>query len=127
MRTPIAHKLNDLILNGLKDLNGTVWKINPYFSSNWKFMVIILGFNAPNSRYFCPWCLCTKEDIGNRQKVCIIEKTYIKSSQLFFNNNSTVKPPPGHTKPPLLQIIPLDHYILDKLYIILEYEISYRI
>lgn len=54
MITPIAHELNDLVLNGLKDLNGTVWKINPYFSSDWKFMAIVLGFNAPNSKYFCP-------------------------------------------------------------------------
>ncbi|CAB4415544.1 unnamed protein product [Rhizophagus irregularis] len=44
MITPIAYELNDLVLNGLKDLNGTVWKINPYFSSDWKFMAIILGF-----------------------------------------------------------------------------------
>ncbi|CAB4415543.1 unnamed protein product [Rhizophagus irregularis] len=38
----------------------------------------------------------------------------------FFNNNSTVKPPPGHTKPPLLQIIPLDHYVPDELHIMLR-------
>ncbi|PKK75694.1 hypothetical protein RhiirC2_773302, partial [Rhizophagus irregularis] len=120
MITPIAHELNDLVLNGLKDLNGTVWKINPYFSSDWKFMAIVLGFNAPNSKYFCPWCLCTKEDIGNRQKVCIIEKNMHQLKPAFFNNNSTVKPPPGHTKPPLLQIIPLDHYVPDELHIMLR-------
>ncbi|EXX73918.1 hypothetical protein GLOIN_2v1764234 [Rhizophagus irregularis DAOM 181602=DAOM 197198] len=38
----------------------------------------------------------------------------------FFNNNSTVKLPPGHTKPPLLQIISLDHYVPDELHIMLR-------
>lgn len=33
MIIPIAYELNDLVLSRLKDLNDTVWKINPYFSS----------------------------------------------------------------------------------------------
>ncbi|GET50379.1 hypothetical protein GLOIN_2v1778530 [Rhizophagus irregularis DAOM 181602=DAOM 197198] len=51
---PISNKLNDLVLNGLRDSNGTIWTINPYFSSDWKFMAIVLGFNASNSKHFCP-------------------------------------------------------------------------
>ncbi|RIA91749.1 hypothetical protein C1645_821572 [Glomus cerebriforme] len=32
----------------------------------------------------------------------------------------TVKSPPGHTKPSLLQIIPLDYYVPDELHIMLR-------
>ena len=120
MIAPIASELDDLILNGLRDSNGTIWTINPYFSSDWKFMAIVLGFNAPNSKHFCPWCLCTKENIGNKHKVCIIEKNMDQIKPAFFDNNSSVKPPPGHIKPPLLQMIPLNHYVPDELHIMLR-------
>ncbi|RHZ88086.1 hypothetical protein Glove_26g124 [Diversispora epigaea] len=48
-------ELNSLVLNSLIDSNGTKWKIEPYFSSDWKFLAIILGFNAANANFFCPW------------------------------------------------------------------------
>ncbi|PKC52847.1 hypothetical protein RhiirA1_404360, partial [Rhizophagus irregularis] len=111
MIEPISNELNDLVLNGLRDSNGTIWTINPYFSSDWKFMAIVLGFNAPNSKHFCPWCLCTKENIGNKHKVCVIEKTM---------DQIKLKPPPGHVKSPLLQMIPLSHYVPDELHIMLR-------
>jgi len=109
---PMVSELNDLVLNGLEDLDGRLWTIKPYFSSDWKFMAIILGFNAPNSKYFCPWCLCTKENIGNKHKVCVIEKN--------MNQLISVNPPPGHVKTPLLQMIPLDHYVPDELHVMLR-------
>jgi hypothetical protein len=116
----MVDELNDLVINGLKDSTGKIWKIKPYFSSDWKFLAIILGFNASNANYFCPWCLCTKKGIGNKNKVCIIEKNMNQLDPVFFNHNSSVKPPPGHFKPPLLKIIPLDHYIADELHIMLR-------
>ena len=120
MIAPVASELNDLVLNGLKDLNGKIWTIKPYFSSDWKFMAIVLGFNAPTSKYFCPWCLCTKENIGNKHKVCTIEKNIDQIKSAFLDNNSLVKPPPGHIKPPLLHMIPLNHYVPDELHVMLR-------
>ena len=120
MVAPEANGLNNLVLNGFKDLNGKIWTIKPYFSSDWKFMAIVLGFNAPTSKYFCPWCLCTKENIGNKHKVCTIEKNMDQIKSAFFDNNSSVKPPPGHIKPPLLHMIPLNHYVLDELHVMLR-------
>ena len=38
----------------------------------------------------------------------------------FFNSHSSTKPPPGHIKPPLLQMIPLNHYIPDELHVMLR-------
>ncbi|RGB43362.1 hypothetical protein C1646_749935 [Rhizophagus diaphanus] len=83
MIEPISNELNDLVLNGLRDSNGTIWAINPYFSSDWKFMAI----------------------------VCVIEKTM---------DQIKLKPPPGHIKSPLLQMIPLSHYVPDELHIMLR-------
>ena len=117
---PMISELNDLVLNGLRDLTGTVWTVKPYFSSDWKFLSIILGFNASNANYFCPWCLCTKKDIGNKHKTYIIEKKMYQIKPAFFDSHSSIKPPPGHIKPPLLQMIPLNHYIPDELHIMLR-------
>ncbi|GBB95971.1 hypothetical protein RclHR1_26510002 [Rhizophagus clarus] len=118
--TPMINELNDLVINGLKDSTGKIWKIKPYFSSDWKFLSIILGFNASNANYFCLWCLCTKKDIGNKNKVYTIEKNMNQLDPAFFNHHSSEKPPPGHIKPPLLKIIPLDYYIADELHIMLR-------
>ena len=109
---PMISELHNLVVNGLIDSNGQRWKIEPYFSSDWKFMAIILGFNAANANYFCPWCMCTKKDIGNKDKIYKIEKNM---DQIQSSN-----PPPGHLKAPLLPMIPLDHYVPDELHIMLR-------
>ncbi|RGB30908.1 hypothetical protein C1646_764721 [Rhizophagus diaphanus] len=46
---PMISKLHNLMINKLTDFSGVNWKIEPYFSSNWKFLAIILGFNASNA------------------------------------------------------------------------------
>ncbi|RGB29583.1 hypothetical protein C1646_672335 [Rhizophagus diaphanus] len=74
-------------------------------------MAIILGFNTSNSKHFCPWCLCTKENIGNKHKVCVIEKTM---------DQIKLKPPLRHIKSSLLPMIPLSYYVSDELHIILR-------
>ncbi|GBB96803.1 hypothetical protein RclHR1_28380002 [Rhizophagus clarus] len=118
--TPMINKLNDLVINGLKDSTGKIWKIKLYFSSDWKFLSIILSFNASNVNYFCPWYLYTKKNIGNKNKVYTIEKNMNQLNPAFFNHHSSEKPPLGHIKPPLLKIIPLDYYIADELHIMLR-------
>src|SRR5688572_24068937 len=35
-------------------INNILWSFELFFSSDWKFLVICLGFNAANSNYFCP-------------------------------------------------------------------------
>ncbi|CAB4426977.1 unnamed protein product [Rhizophagus irregularis] len=54
-------ELRKLKEEGLEDNYGVKWKINHYFSSDWKFLVIYLGMNAANNKYFCPWCEASKE------------------------------------------------------------------
>ncbi|RIB29089.1 hypothetical protein C2G38_2156340 [Gigaspora rosea] len=105
-------ELNNLMTNRLVDSNGIKWSIELCFSSNWKFMAIILGINAPNSNYFCPWCLCTKKDIGNKDNVYKIEK-----SMNSLNSDSL---PPGHVKTPFLPMISLDRYVPNELHIMLR-------
>lgn len=118
---PMISELHNLVINGLTDSSGVNWKIEPYFSSDWKFLAIILGFNASNANYFCPWCLCMKKDIGNKDKTYKIEKNM---EQLKADNNNhtsrTSTLPPGHLKAPLLPMIPLDHYVPDELHIMLR-------
>ncbi|RIB08006.1 hypothetical protein C2G38_2212765 [Gigaspora rosea] len=109
---PLIIELDNLMTNGLVDSNGIKWRVEFFFSSDWKFMVIILGFNAPNSKNFCPWCRCTKKDIGNKDNLYKIEK-----SMDALKSNS---PPPGHCKTPLLSMISLNRYVPDKLHIMLR-------
>ncbi|PKY30610.1 hypothetical protein RhiirB3_447780 [Rhizophagus irregularis] len=69
--------------------------------------------NVVNSNYFCPWCEIAKNQRGDRQTEWIISK---KMSIL----NENPKAYPGHHSPPLFNMIPLDHYVPDKLHIMLR-------
>ncbi|CAG8798139.1 21166_t:CDS:2, partial [Cetraspora pellucida] len=101
-------ELHNLITNGL-DSNGIKWKIKLYFSSDWKFMAIMLGFNAPNATYF--------------YKMYKIEKNMNQLKSEFFNNRTSQTlnlPLPGHLKVSLLPMISLNHYVPDELHIMLR-------
>ncbi|PKK57833.1 hypothetical protein RhiirC2_720963 [Rhizophagus irregularis] len=51
---PLIVELRKLKEEGLEDDQGVKWKIELYFSSDWKFLAICLRINAANSKYFCP-------------------------------------------------------------------------
>ena len=36
-------------------------KVNFVFSSDWKFLALLMGIKNANSKYFCPWCCCSKD------------------------------------------------------------------
>lgn len=110
---PLRRDLYDLRLNGIIDEFGRHWKTELYFSSDWKFLTICLGFNAANSTYFCPWCTCQKSEIGLIDKVWMIEK----SMDII---NQDVRSYPGHNKKPLFDMIVLEHWVPDELHILLR-------
>ncbi|RHZ81840.1 hypothetical protein Glove_117g379 [Diversispora epigaea] len=63
----IAHKqiieeLTILHNNGFKDNNNIHWKVEFWFTADWKYMALILGINGPTSNYFCLWCECHKNE-----------------------------------------------------------------
>ena len=106
--SPFIQELDDLKNYGLK-INDIIWKFELYFSSDWKFLSTCLGFNAPNSNHFCPWCQISKHDQGNNQINWKISKDMEKINEY-----------PGHNKKPLFNMISLDHWIPDELYIMLR-------
>ncbi|CAG8833778.1 23911_t:CDS:2, partial [Gigaspora margarita] len=87
----LISELHSLVVNGLEDSSRTKWKVQFYFSSDWKFMAIILG----------------------------IEKDMNQLKDEFFNN-STLTLLSKHTKPPLLSMIPLNYYVFNELCIMLQ-------
>ncbi len=110
---PLCQDLTELKMNGIKDTFGKHWNVELYFSSDWKFLAISLGFNAANSNFFCPWCSCSRKDLGNKEKQWIINK----------NMEQIVAKPDtysGHTKLPLFSMIPITHWVVDELHILLR-------
>ncbi|RHZ63516.1 hypothetical protein Glove_329g9 [Diversispora epigaea] len=51
-------QLFDLKNNGICDNDRMHWKIELFFSSDWKFTYITMDINAPNSKYFYLYCNC---------------------------------------------------------------------
>jgi hypothetical protein len=110
----------DAFIQELQELSNTgmvidniLWRFELFFSSDWKFLAIYLGFNAANSNYFCPWCKIAKNQRGDGQIEWIISK-----SMSVLNENPTAYP--GHHLPPLFNMIPLENHVPDKLHIMLR-------
>jgi len=57
-------ELQELSEIGL-NIKGVNWTFNLYFSSDWKFLAICLGFNSANSQFFCPWCTISKKQVAD--------------------------------------------------------------
>ncbi|RIB02050.1 hypothetical protein C2G38_2126177 [Gigaspora rosea] len=51
-------QFSDLQDNGIYDQDNIHWPIEFFFCGDWKFMYLIMGLNAPNSKYFCLYCNC---------------------------------------------------------------------
>jgi hypothetical protein len=105
---PFRNELRELTEIGLI-IGGINWMFNLYFSSDWKFLTICLGFNSANSLYFCPWCLISKKEMSN------VNKEWSISKQMDCINIYN-----GHHSVPLFNMIPLDHWIPDELHIMLR-------
>ncbi|GBC34703.2 hypothetical protein GLOIN_2v1477112 [Rhizophagus irregularis DAOM 181602=DAOM 197198] len=91
------------------NINGVNWTINMYFSSDWKFLTICLGFNSANSLFFCPWCTITKKEISDIKKKWLISKQIDNINQ--YN---------GHHSTSLFNMISLENWIPDELHIMLR-------
>ncbi len=110
MMSPFIQELDILKSDGLV-VDGICWNFELYFSSDWKFLAICLGLNSPNSNYYCPWCQVSKSNQSETNWK--IEKEMDKINKSLSNY-------PGHIKRPLFHMIPLTHWIPDKLYIMLR-------
>ncbi|CAG8660640.1 28382_t:CDS:2 [Gigaspora margarita] len=97
--------LNDLATINQPDKHYMVILFPDIENSNWKFLAICLGFNAANSKYFCPWCTCQKSKIGLINKSWTIEKS-------IESINQNIKSYSGHNKKPLFNIIKLKNWDL---------------
>jgi hypothetical protein len=110
---PILKELQYLKEYGFQDQTGINWTIELYFSSDWKFLAICLGFNCANSNYFCPWCTVTRNDQGDLSKCWNITKDmeHLKEDFTCFS---------GHIKQPLFDMIPIKNWVVDELHVMLR-------
>ncbi|UZO15791.1 uncharacterized protein OCT59_007206 [Rhizophagus irregularis] len=112
MLSLFINELKSFKENGL-EVSGILWKFELYFSSDWKFLAICLGLNGLTANYFCPWCCCSKNQIGDLNRNWCIEKSI---DQLITNYNEIN----GHINPPFFSIIPIENIIFDELHALLR-------
>ena len=55
-------EINELIAEKEIEVNGNTVKLNVIAGGDMKFMLIILGLNAANSKYACIWCEIKKDE-----------------------------------------------------------------
>ncbi|GBC36175.2 hypothetical protein GLOIN_2v1763541 [Rhizophagus irregularis DAOM 181602=DAOM 197198] len=98
-----SNELDSLKSAGFIDQDNITWSIEFYFSGDWKFMALVKGLKAANSKYFCLFCECPKDSRGNLN--------------LQWNISENKK---GIEHPSLFPIIELDHWIPDELHVMLR-------
>ncbi|RIB28329.1 hypothetical protein C2G38_2239583 [Gigaspora rosea] len=64
-------ELKQIVNQGFEDNEGNSWKVDLWFSSDWKFMALVLGINGLTSHYFCLYCDCHKNERWNMNKTWI--------------------------------------------------------
>ncbi|PKY57798.1 hypothetical protein RhiirA4_549808 [Rhizophagus irregularis] len=94
-------------------IDNVKWNFQFYFSSDWKFLAICLGFNSAHSKNFCPWCTIDKSQQGDLSKEWKISKEIDK----LVEQNNYYK---GHIRKPLFDMIPLNHWVPDELHVMLR-------
>ncbi|PKY53560.1 hypothetical protein RhiirA4_547717 [Rhizophagus irregularis] len=109
--TQFCHDLRNL-KEGLV-IDNVKWNFQFYFSSDWKFLAICLGFNSAHSKNFCPWCTIDKSQQGDLSKEWKISKEIDK----LVEQNNYYK---GHIRKPLFDMIPLNHWVPDELHVMLR-------
>jgi hypothetical protein len=104
-------ELFELKQNGfLEEGTNTQWSVKLYFSSDWKFITTVMGFNSANANHFCMYCHCTKVEIGDYQKVWNISKDI-----------SALTTYAGQLRPPLFgDLFDLQNIIPDELHLFLR-------
>ncbi|CAG8619312.1 6972_t:CDS:1, partial [Racocetra fulgida] len=103
------HELKEL---GIK-INNITWNVNFYFSADWKFLCICLGFNGANCYYYCPWCNTNKDNREDLDAQWTISKSMDQLNTDFTIYNS-------HKNLPLFNMIPLENWVIDKLHTMLR-------
>ncbi|CAB4407581.1 unnamed protein product [Rhizophagus irregularis] len=83
--------------------HGIHWPTELFFCGDWKFMYIIMGQSAPNSKYFCLYCDC--------------EVTSRWDMNRTWNNTVNTK---CERKSPLFPAINQENYIPDELHLLLR-------
>jgi hypothetical protein len=71
----------DALEGTVHEIDGIKYKIELYLSGDWKFLRTVLGVSGPNRFYFCPWCLCNKQQIadpGKSWKICRSHAEYLE-------------------------------------------------
>ncbi|CAH1769593.1 1755_t:CDS:2, partial [Entrophospora sp. SA101] len=116
--SPLIQELKDLKQNGFVDNFDKCWKVSLYISSDWKFLATVLGFNAANSNYFCPWCNCNKSQQGKLNLNWSISKKMEELSVNYDPKNPKLHN--GQIRQPLFSMIPLDHWVIDELHLMLR-------
>ncbi|PKB95691.1 hypothetical protein RhiirA5_385841 [Rhizophagus irregularis] len=96
-------QLFDLKNSGIIDQDGVNWPVELFFCGDWKFMYIIMGTNAPNSKYFCLYCNCKASLRWDMNKI--------------WNNTENTR---CERKSPLFPAINQKNYIPDELHLFLR-------
>ncbi len=107
----IKNSLSDLLekLSSIHQLevDGVSYNIEYWLGGDLKFISIILGVQAANGEYPCPWCTCSKKNFScNIHNICIDRK---------FNGDSLGTK--GYKYEPILGFIKPENVIVDILHL----------
>jgi hypothetical protein len=116
---PLLDRFHQLKQNGITDYSGEHHTVDCFLSSDWKFMITLLGLcPARSNGCFCIWCLCDRQGRSERD-------TDKKKAAQWEIDEDRMNVPIGTSgrtagKENLIPWIPPSHIILDLLHLLLR-------
>ena len=119
---PVLAEMNELIKEGEIVVDGVTIKLDIKLGSDMKFMLIVLGLNAANSKYACMWCEVPN---SNRWDMSVSKDQYTGSNMRtldkmkMYEKLKGVESKKGCVHLPLIEIEPKD-CVVDELHLFLR-------
>ena len=120
--------LNEILCNleaisTLKEITveGKTYPIKFYLGGDLKFLALVLGINAANSKRPCIWCFSNKKHFCNYKKIFSIRDKILKARTLKHAKKrylkKAVKDRLGYTAKSLVNFIEFDDVVVDVLHL----------
>ena len=109
-------------MSNLKEIsaNNCTYKIEYFLGGDWKFLALVCGLGRANEDYACVWCKCPREQRWDTSKTWSINdpkfgaRTVAEIAKFSTGKKFNCK------AQPLFDFIPMDHVIIDTLYLFLR-------
>ena len=104
-------------------VDGHSYNLQYFLGGDWKFLSLICGLNAANSKYSCIWCKCPSGKRWDMKLKWSLQDQKCGARTIEEIKQLSKEPPKkryGCVRQPLFQSVPITHVVIDSLHLFLR-------